>query len=41
MRLSEAYLLKAEAEAGAGNSSAAQQTLYHLVSKRDSGYAKL
>ena len=40
MRLSEAYLLKAEAEARGGNSSAAQQTLYDLVSKRDSGYAK-
>ena len=31
---------KAEAEARGGNSSAAQQTLYDLVSKRDSGYAK-
>lgn len=40
MRLSEAYLLKAEAEARAGNDAAAQQTLYALVSKRDSGYAK-
>ncbi|WP_346991007.1 RagB/SusD family nutrient uptake outer membrane protein, partial [Alistipes onderdonkii] len=30
----------AEAEARGGNSSAAQQTLYDLVSKRDSGYAK-
>ena len=40
MRLSEAYLLKAEAEARGGNNSAAQQTLYDLVSKRDSGYAK-
>lgn len=40
MRLSEAYLLKAEAEARGGNSTAAQQTLYDLVSKRDSGYTK-
>ena len=31
---------KAEAEARGGNNSAAQQTLYDLVSKRDSGYAK-
>ena len=31
---------KAEAEARGANSSAAQQTLYDLVSKRDSGYAK-
>lgn len=40
MRLSEAYLLKAEAEARDGNDAAAQQTLYDLVSKRDSGYTK-
>lgn len=40
MRLSEAYLLKAEAEARGGNDAAAQQTLYDLVSKRDSGYTK-
>ncbi len=40
MRLSEAYLLKAEAEARDGNDAAAQQTLYELVSKRDSGYTK-
>lgn len=40
MRLSEAYLLKAEAEARGGNSAAAQQTLYDLVSKRDSEYTK-
>ncbi|WP_307756574.1 RagB/SusD family nutrient uptake outer membrane protein [uncultured Alistipes sp.] len=40
MRLSEAYLLKAEAEARGGNSTAAQQTLFDLVSKRDTGYAK-
>lgn len=40
MRLSEAYLLKAEAEARGGNDAAAQQTLYDLVSVRDSQYAK-
>lgn len=40
MRLSEAYLLKAEAEARGGNASDAQQTLFELVSKRDSAYAK-
>lgn len=40
MRLSEAYLLKAEAEARATQYSAAQQTLFDLVSKRDSGYTK-
>ena len=40
MRLSEAYLLKAEAEARGGNDAAAQQTLYDLVSQRDSGYTK-
>ena len=39
-RLSEAYLLKAEAEARMGDNSAAQNTLYELVSKRDSGYRK-
>lgn len=40
MRLSEAYLLKAEAEARNNQPAAAQQTLYDLVSKRDSGYTK-
>lgn len=40
MRLSEAYLLKAEAEARDGNDTAAQQTLFELVSQRDSGYTK-
>lgn len=40
MRVSEAYLLKAEAEARGGNANAAQQSLYDLVSKRDSGYSK-
>lgn len=40
MRLSEAYLLKAEAEARGGSAPAAQQTLFDLVSKRDSGYTK-
>lgn len=40
MRLSEAYLLKAEAEARNQQSAAAQQTLYDLVSKRDSAYQK-
>lgn len=40
MRLSEAYLLKAEAEARGGNAAAAQQTLFNLVSVRDSGYTK-
>ncbi len=40
MRLSEAYLLKAEAEARGGSASDAQQTLFELVSKRDSAYAK-
>ena len=39
-RLSEAYLLKAEAEARGENYTAAQQTLFDLVSKRDSGYTK-
>ena len=39
-RLSEAYLLKAEAEAAKGDYSAAQNTLYELVSKRDKGYKK-
>lgn len=39
-RLSEAYLLKAEAEARKGDFSAAQQSLYDFVSKRDSGYKK-
>ncbi len=39
-RLSEAYLLKAEAEARNNQATAAQQTLYDLVSKRDSGYTK-
>ncbi len=39
-RLSEAYLLKAEAEARNNQAAAAQQTLFDLVSKRDSGYAK-
>lgn len=40
MRLSEAYLLKAEAEARGGNDAAAQQTLYELVSQRDAAYTK-
>ena len=40
MRLSEAYLLKAEAEARGGDDAAAQQTLFELVSNRDSAYAK-
>lgn len=40
MRLSEAYLLKAEAEARGGNNAAAQNTLYALVSQRDSAYEK-
>ncbi len=40
MRLSEAYLLKAEAEARGGDDAAAQQTLFELVSKRDGAYAK-
>ena len=40
MRLSEAYLLKAEAEARGGNDATAQQTLYDLVSKRDAAYTK-
>lgn len=40
MRLSEAYLLKAEAEARGGDDASAQQTLFELVSKRDSAYAK-
>jgi hypothetical protein len=40
MRLSEAYLLKAEAEARNQQATAAQQTLFDLVSKRDSGYTK-
>lgn len=40
MRLAEAYLLKAEAEARGGNDAAAQQTLFDLVSKRDAAYAK-
>lgn len=39
-RLSEAYLLKAEAEARNNQAAAAQQTLFDLVSKRDSGYTK-
>lgn len=40
MRLSEAYLLKAEAEARNNQASAAQATLYSLVSERDSAYEK-
>jgi hypothetical protein len=40
MRLAEAYLLKAEAEARGTDYTAAQQTLFDLVSKRDSGYTK-
>ena len=40
MRLSEAYLLKAEAEARNQQYAAAQQTLFDLVSTRDSGYTK-
>ncbi len=40
MRLSEAYLLKAEAEARGGDDASAQQTLFELVSNRDSAYAK-
>lgn len=40
MRLSEAYLLKAEAEARGGSESIAQQTLFDLVSKRDAAYTK-
>ena len=40
MRLSEAYLLKAEAEARNNQASAAQTTLYNLVSQRDSAYEK-
>lgn len=40
MRLSEAYLLKAEAEARNQQYSAAQQTLFDLVSERDSAYTK-
>ncbi len=40
MRLSEAYLLKAEAEARGNNDAAAQQTLFDLVSQRDAAYAK-
>lgn len=40
MRLSEAYLLKAEAEARSDNDAAAQQTLFDLVSQRDAAYAK-
>lgn len=40
MRLAEAYLLKAEAEARGGNDAAAQQTLFDLVSERDTAYAK-
>lgn len=40
MRLAEAYLLKAEAEARGGNDAAAQQTLFDLVSKRDGAYTK-
>lgn len=40
MRLSEAYLLKAEAEARGGDAAAAQQTLFDLVSERDAAYAK-
>lgn len=40
MRASEAYLLKAEAEARDGKAAAAQQTLFDLVSQRDTGYTK-
>jgi hypothetical protein len=40
MRASEMYLAKAEAEARSGNDAAAQNTLYQLVSKRDSLYTK-
>lgn len=40
MRLSEAYLLKAEAEARNQQYSAAQSTLFALVSERDSAYTK-
>ena len=40
MRLSEAYLLKAEAEARNQQYAAAQQTLFDLVSERDSAYTK-
>ncbi len=40
MRLSEAYLLKAEAEARNQQYSAAQTTLFSLVSQRDSAYTK-
>ncbi len=39
-RVSEAYLLKAEAEARSGNEAAAQETLYNLISKRDASYKK-
>lgn len=38
MRVSEMYLLKAEAQARAGQDAEAAQTLYDLVSTRDSGY---
>jgi len=38
MRLSEMYLIKAEAEARGGNDAAAAQTLHDLVSTRDHTY---
>lgn len=40
MRLAEMYLIKAEADARAGQSGPAQQALYDLISRRDPSYTQ-